>query len=241
MDNIFIGTSNIVIPGNKTTFPDGFQSATRLHYYSHLFNSVEVNSSFYKTPLRSTFEKWAADTGDNFRFSVKLSRDVTHHKTLEADTTLIKKFIGAAEGIGHKKGCLLIQFPGKITIRYFSQVENILQQINTGWRIAVEFRHPSWYIAETNELLHLHKAAIVYHDHPKAKIFAAELNADFIYIRFHGEAGDYRGSYTAQFLKQQADAARKYTQQGKDVFMYFNNTIGDAFHNARYMQTLLNK
>src|SRR6187551_3460492 len=111
---IRIGTSNGHMTGNKSTFPTAYQLKSRLHYYSSLFNSIEVNSCFYKTPLLSTYEKWAHDVPEDFQFTLKLSRDITHAKELNGDLAGMGAFLNAATGTGTKKGCLLIQFPGKI-------------------------------------------------------------------------------------------------------------------------------
>ena len=78
---IRIGTSNGHLPGNKITFPPPFQLKSRLHYYSTLFNSIEVNSCFYKTPLRSTYEKWVQDVPEDFGFTLKLSRILHTQRT----------------------------------------------------------------------------------------------------------------------------------------------------------------
>src|SRR5262249_15784071 len=120
---ILIGTSNVVVPGNKTSFPPAFRSKSRLHYYASIFNSVEINSSFYKIPLQRTYERWTTEVPENFRFSLKISKEVTHAKELKGGLSIIEKFMDTAKGIGDKKGCLLIQFPGKITLDYYEKVE----------------------------------------------------------------------------------------------------------------------
>ncbi len=200
-----IGTSNIVLPGNKQSFPEAFQHKSRLNYYSSLFNTLEVNSSFYKVPMASTFEKWSMEVPENFRFTLKLFREITHVKALHTGLDKINGFINAANQVGNKKGCLLVQFPGKITLEYFNRVEAILQRLEetdqpTQWKKAIEFRSPDWYTGETFELLKEYGASMVLHDIPKAKIFEAGKEAGFVYIRFHGPKGDYRGSYPATGL-----------------------------------------
>jgi uncharacterized protein YecE (DUF72 family) len=238
---IWIGTSNVHIPGNKSTFPPEYRLKSRLHYYSTLFNTVEVNSCFYKTPLRSTYEKWTNDVPDDFRFTLKLSRDITHAKNLSGDLDCMNAFFRAATGTGNKKGCLLIQFPGKITLEHFNQVEQILAELRLHdpedqWRKAVEFRNESWYIAETTELLNEHNATMVLHDFPKARLSGWTGNADFTYMRFHGPIGNYRDSYSEPVLNEKAAMIREMAGSGKDVYIYFNNTAGNAFENARHLQ-----
>ena len=241
-----IGTSNGHIPGKKSSFPSPYQLRSRLHYYSSLFDTIEVNSCFYKTPLRSTYEKWANDVPDDFQFTIKLTRDITHAKELKGDLTCMNNFLDAARGIGRKKGCLLIQFPGKISLEHFNQVENILDELEVydpgyEWRRAIEFRNQSWYVGETNELLNAYKATMVLHDFSKAKVSAFAGKANFVYMRFHGPTGNYRESYSDRMLDEKADVITAFLQSGRDVYAYFNNTAGDAFQNARYLQSRLDE
>ena len=234
---IRIGTSNVHIPGNKTTFPPEYQLKSRLHYYSSIFNTVEVNSCFYKTPQLATYQKWELDVPADFQFTLKLSKEVTHAKELESDLACMENFLGNAKGTGNKKGCLLVQFPGKISLDHFEKVERILLEIERHdpghkWRIAVEFRNESWYTAETWELLDEFDAVMVMHDFKKASNFQIRGKAPFIYMRFHGPDGNYRGSYTDEFLKEKAIDIKRWSGEGKDVYVYFNNTAGETFENA---------
>ena len=240
----YVGTSNIVVPGNQTTYPPEFQGKSRLNYYSSFFNSLEINSSFYKVPMPSTFEKWSLDVRDDFQFTVKLWKEITHVKELKADLDQINNFLNAANKLGKKKGCLLIQFPGKITLDYFTGVEEILSRVHqhdpeNPWRIAVEFRHSGWYVGETFEMMDEYNASLVLHDIPKGRNEALNKNAAFVFIRFHGPTGNYRGSYSDEALKEYAGKIKVWLKEGKDVYAYFNNTIGNAFENARSLQRLL--
>jgi uncharacterized protein YecE (DUF72 family) len=241
-----IGTSNIVVPGSKLSFPREFQQKSRLHYYSTLFNTVELNSTFYKVPMASTFAKWSGEVGQQFLFTIKLSKEITHGKNLQYDLTNIDRFLNAADGLDKKKGCLLVQFPGKISLQYYAAVEKILQRIvemehAIPWRTAVEFRHPDWYVSETFELMDEYGASVVLHDIPKAKNVDLNKGAGFVYLRFHGPAGDYRGSYTDHYLVEQAANIEAWLKDGKDVFAYFNNTIGEAFNNANTLKSMAEK
>lgn len=239
-----VGTSNVVVPGNKQSFPVAFQNSTRLTYYSSLFNTVEVNSSFHKILKSSTLQKWMLEVPEKFQFTLKLYKEITHAKALKSDPDLIGRFLKSIEGIGQKKGCLLIQFPGKITLDYFRQVEQILERLNETdsgheWPKAVEFRSPTWHVGETKDLLQEYGAAMVLHDMPKSKTPDTEIEAPLMYYRFHGPTGNYRGSYSNGFLSQQAEQMRNHLQLGKDVYAYFNNTMGDAFANAITLRVLV--
>jgi uncharacterized protein YecE (DUF72 family) len=238
---LYIGTSNIVLPVARKDFPEGYREMSRLRYYSSLFNSLEVNSSFYKVPKRDTFAKWANDVPDDFRFTVKLWREITHRRKLTYDPDDISLFMQAADGTGAKKGCLLVQFPASITEEYHESVHTILsiiQQHNhaPAWKVCVELRHTSWYNTDsTLQMLNECDASLTGHDMPKSKTLPWTSRRT-LNIRFHGEAGDYRGSYTPDALDDYAHRIDEWIGKGNDVYVYFNNTLGEAFNNARYLQ-----
>jgi uncharacterized protein YecE (DUF72 family) len=242
-----IGTSGIAIAGNKLSFPPGYRLKTRLNYYGSLFDTLEVNSSFYKVPMPSTFEKWSNEVPENFQFTVKLWKEVTHVKELNSDLSNIGLFLDAADRIGTKKGCLLIQFPGKITLAYYKKVEQILACIQkrdneNKWRKAIEFRSSTWYTGETYELLDEYASSMVLHDIPASKNFEVhERKSPFFYYRFHGPKGDYRGSYGEDYLREKSKTICDLLNAGKDVYTYFNNTIGAATQNALQFKTMANQ
>jgi uncharacterized protein YecE (DUF72 family) len=240
------GTSGLVLPvPNKAAFPENFRDQPRLAYYASLFNSLEINSSFYKVPMRSTFEKWAATVPEGFQFTVKLGRHITHERGFIFNPKDIDSFLTAANGLGHKKGCLLIQFPPSLhqNDHNTQQLEILLQSClqsdpSHSWKLAVEFRHSSWYIPAIHRLLDTHWASIVLHDMPASGVATPNENG-FIYIRLHGPAGDYKGGYPNDQLGVYAKRVKGWLAEGKDVYMYFNNTIGDAVANCRAMMKLI--
>lgn len=245
-----IGTSGIVLPGNKTTFPAEFKTSTRLHYYGTLFNTLEINSSFYKIPKFSTFEKWSSEVPEDFLFTVKLWRGITHVKKLEYSVDDLTNFMRAAEGLGSKRGCLLIQFPASIRISDLTQVEKILRDVTDAnqqkqWKIAIEFRHKSWYQEHIYHLLSSYNASLVLHDMPnspslKEDVLSASLNSKCLYLRFHGPTGQYNGSYSNQFIDDYAEQIKKWLASEKTIYIYFNNTIGSALQNAQRLQQKIN-
>lgn len=236
-----IGTSGIVVPGTKQTFPEEYREGSRLHYYSRLFNSLEVNSSFYRVPMQGTFEKWEKEVPDDFEFTVKLWRNVTHAKGLAFNKSDIDSFMRAANGVHHKRGCVLVQFPASITFVLLKSVKKILHHLDrihqkNTWRIAVEFRDMSWYNAVAYDMLETYNACLVIHDMPKSKTPLVDLSVSSVYLRFHGMLGDYRGSYADADLDRYAEHIDKWRDAGKDVYVYFNNTMGGAFENAQRLK-----
>jgi len=239
-----IGTSGIVVPGNKQTIPPRYRDKSRLHYYASLFNTLEVNSTFKKLPMHSTFEKWSADVPLPFQFTIKMGNLVTHVKGLSFDPNSIDAFLDAANGIGEKKGCLLLQFPASITNEYHPQLKKILKHIDKqdsqkAWRKAIEIRSTTWHTSHTYKLLQKFGAALVLQDMQKSNSLEVADSADFAYFRYHGPKGDYRGSYDDDFLYAQAQKFRSLLGNGKDVYAYFNNTMGNAFENALKLKALV--
>ena len=236
-DSIYTGTSNIVLPvPNKLSFPPDYQDKSRLCYYASLFNSLEVNSSFYKVPMPSTVQKWAADVPADLKYTFKLWRDITHNKDLVFKPQDLEKFMHAINGAGDKKGCLLIQFPPSLGIN-INQLRILLDAIviidsEREWKVAVEFRNKSWYTDDVYELLENYHMAMVIQDMPKSATPFIDTDVPFVFLRFHGPNGGYRGSYTDEHLAEYASYITNWQDDGKTVFAYFNNTMGDALQNV---------
>lgn len=239
---MYCGTSNIVLPvANKSLFPPEYRNLSRLRYYSTLFNSVEINQTFYKLPRPLTIERWAADVQNGFRFSVKMWKGITHNKQLAYLPDDVIRFMHTVSGFGNTKGALLIQLPAGTTGENLDRLASLLALVskhNDGWRIAVECRHVSWYTPQLEDLLKSHRATLVEHDMPASMVIAPLAGTPFRYIRFHGIAGDYHGSYGQSQLRTHAEDFRTSENRGREVFCYFNNTIGDAVFNALALQTL---
>jgi uncharacterized protein YecE (DUF72 family) len=172
-------------------------------------------------------------------------KDVTHIKQLNSELVKVDAFITAIELVGNKSGCLLIQFPASITANFADKVEQILLRIqqldaNNVWRKAVEFRHLSWYESDVLQFLKKFKACPVLHDMPNSNsLHLEQWNKNFMYYRFHGPTGSYRGTYDEQFLRQQAQKMRASLTLGRDVYAYFNNTMGSAFQNAMDLKAMV--
>jgi len=241
-----IGTSGIALPGNKQTFPDEFKNQSRLHYYSSLFNTLEVNSSFYKIPLAKTFEKWANDVSDDFKFTVKCWRGITHAKHLNFAKSDIELFMSSVNKLGARSGCILIQFPASIDISYLKKVAEIIdiisqQNASQQWKLAIEVRHPSWYCNAAYELFQKYHATIVIHDMPGSPTPLNVPITDLIYLRFHGPTGNYNGSYNEEYIRLYTEKIRSWLTNVPSIYVYFNNTIGAAFENAQLLKRLVQR
>lgn len=236
--NFYSGISGLQLPIPKHQFPEEFRDSSRLTYYATFFNSIEINSTFYKLPMPRTIEKWISEVPADFRFTFKLWKEITHTKGLAFNENDVKLFFDIASRANEKKGCVLIQFPPSLGKTYIMQLDALLQyigQVNNGWKIAVEFRNKSWYDEDVYELLESYNAAVVVQDIPKSATPMISHASDIVYLRFHGPTGNYRDSYSESFLSEYASYVKEWMEEGKTVYAYFNNTMGDAFNN---LQTL---
>lgn len=235
-----MGTSGILLPyKNQKQYPAEFQGMSRLQVYGHIFNSLEVNSIFYKLPRAATVAQWGASVPEAFRFTFKLWKQITHTPGLHFNAADVASFLDVIAAAGAHRGCILVQFPPSLKYSAFPKLAELLsvlsEQIGGQWALAVEFRDRSWYRPETYDLLDEFGAALVYHDKNGSQSPQQELESSTIYLRFHGPDGNYRGSYDQGLLYEYAGYIRQWREDGKTVYVYFNNTAGDALGN---LQTL---
>lgn len=245
VEHYYSGTSGLLLPvPNKMFYPEEFQEKSRLCYYASLMDSIEVNSSFYKIPMAATMRKWAADVPAKFRFTFKLFKEITHSKELAFDPELVARFFSVINHVGDKKGCLLVQFPPSVRIGHFGQLRALMAVLRATdphflWKIALEFRHPSLYCEEVNELLQEFAMGLVVHDKGPGASPIQDVELDFVYLRFHGPGGNYRGSYADDVLYEYASYVCEWLADGKKVFVYFNNTMGEAIANLNTLRQIV--
>ncbi|WP_212748317.1 DUF72 domain-containing protein [Dyadobacter sediminis] len=243
----YSGTSGLVLPvSNKSFYPDAYKNKSRLTYYASMLNSIEINSSFYKIPMPSTVRNWSEQVPESFMLTFKLWRGITHNKGLSFAPEDVSRFMQTIDQAGRNKGSLLVQFPPSLKISMFSQLEKLMDCITASdperhWKTALEFRHSSWYHEEVYELCDSKGFGIVIHDKPGSATPAIDQEAGFRYLRFHGPDGDYKGSYDVGFLNEYAEYVTEWIQEGKTVFTYFNNTVGEALKNLTTLNTLVNQ
>jgi len=241
----YSGTSGLLLPvKNKLFYPEEFQDKSRLCFYGSLMNSIEINSSFYQVPMASTVKKWANEVPEGFKFSFKLNKEITHNKGLAFDPEAVKHFMGVINGAGPKKGCLLVQFPPSVRIGQIRQLALLMEILRESdpekdWNIALEFRHVSLYHEEIYSLLENYGMAMVIQDKPPAITPLLETDLPFMYLRFHGPGGSYRGSYESALLAEYADYITDWLSAGKTVYTYFNNTMGEAIANLYTLRDLV--
>lgn len=238
---LYLGTSGILLPfKNQKQYPAEYQGQSRLQVYGQIFNSLEVNSIFYKLPRPATVAQWSDAVPDSFRFTFKLWKQVTHNPAMQFDPADIAAFARVIRAADRNRGSILVQFPPSAKFGLFPQLAELLavlrEETEDRWEVAVEFRDKSWYRPETYDLLDDFRAAMVFHDKKGSHSPQDEPSAETVYLRFHGPNGDYRGSYDEGLLYEYAGYIQAWREAGKTVYVYFNNTAGDALGNLQSLR-----
>jgi uncharacterized protein YecE (DUF72 family) len=226
-------------------YPRALAASSWLAFYAERFDTVEVNNTFYRLPERSTFAAWRAGAPKDFLFAVKASRFLTHMKKLREPDEPVARLFSSAEGLGRKLGPVLYQLPANLGID-LERLDTFLRALprsSSGKRIrhVMEFRNPSWYVADTFQLLRSRGVALCLHDKLGSTI-ADPFVGPFVYVRFHGTSGTYSGSYEQPALDAWAHRLAEQLRDGREVFAYFNNDPNAvAVENALRLRATLQK
>jgi uncharacterized protein YecE (DUF72 family) len=222
----------------EVVYPRGLGQAHWLEHYASLFDTVEVNATFYRLPRPRTVAGWAERTPPDFIFAVKASRYLTHVKRLADTRRGTERFLACIEPVERsgKLGPVLWQLPETFH-RDDERLDCALGQLPPG-RHAFEFRHRSWFVPDVEAVLRRHGVALVVGDHPQRRFQTRALTADFAFVRFHyGRGKD--GRYTPRQLDEWADWLRLVRTEA-DVYAYFNNDWqGFAVENATALRERL--
>lgn len=210
-----------------------------LELYAQTFDTVEVNSTFYRLARRSAVEGWVRQTPPGFTFTVKASRYLTHVKRLTGLEEGIKRFYEPLEPllVAERLGPVLWQLPENFH-RDEARLHGWLEALPPGEH-TIEFRHESWFVPEVLDALRAANVALTIGDHPNRPFQSDEATAGWRFIRFHYGQRGRRGNYSERELE--AWAARIATWRAHtDVWAYFNNDWeGFAPRNAVTLRRLL--
>lgn len=203
-------------------YPEDLPKERFLRHYGNFFDTVEVNNSFYQLPKNETFERWRRETGDDFIFSIKASRYITHMKKLKDPGKTLPPLLNGVDLLKEKLGPILFQLPPGWKPNP-ERLHNFLSTLPKGYRYAFEFRNVGWHNSETIDMLQQHGAAFCIFELAGQRS-SKTVTADFIYIRLHGPGKEsYQGSYTSRDLSGWAGAFSSWANQGKEIFCYFDN------------------
>jgi len=240
---IHLGTSAFTAAGWESSFyPTGMKAADYLSYYATKFDTVEVDSTFYRSPSASTVRGWYAKTAKDFIFALKVPQEITHEKALRDCDAEFKAFLAAADILGEKLGPLLFQF-GYFNKKAFAGLDEFLarllpflKKLPKGYKFAVEIRNKNWLVPKFADALRYHGLALVLQDQswmPLPSEYKFDpITTDWTYIRW---LGDFKGIEKVtktwdkvvvdrtQQLSNWVDYCYQITKRGVTIYAYANN------------------
>jgi uncharacterized protein YecE (DUF72 family) len=235
-----IGCSGWNYQAWKDEFYEGKPARLWLQHYAQRFDTVEVNNTFYRLPVKSSVASWVEQTPPHFLFSIKASRYLTHIKRLTDLRGGIARYYERIEPLARsqKLGPVLWQLPATFK-RDDDRLGAALAAFPPG-RHCFEFRHPSWFVEPVYDLLRVHGAALVIGDRPEVKEFQAhEFTADWTFVRFHYGSRGRRGNYSKSELEEWARRFEEWSRD-VDILAYFNNDWeAFAIRNALWLKRRL--
>ncbi len=219
-------------------YPVDLPKTQFLRYYAERFQTVEINSSFYRLPSQETLLKWRETTQEGFLFAVKASRFITHMKKLKEPERTLPPFLGTVDALGQKLGPILFQLPPSWGF-HAERFSAFLSALPHGLRYAFEFRNPSWFNDQAYKAMAERGVAMCIFDLAGFQS-PREVTGELVYLRLHGPKGAYRGQYDERVLRGWANAIHAWARTGKEVYCYFDNDeAGYAARDAYRLRELL--
>ncbi len=221
-------------------YPEGLPQRRWFEHYATLFDTVEINNTFYRLPPAATVEGWAAQAPPGFTFAVKLGAFGSHRMKLRDAVSWLPNHLDRVERLGPALGPTLVQLPPRWR-RNVERLDEFLSVAPGHLRWAVELREPSWLHDDVYETLARHGAALCLHDLLPGMPWLR--TTDWTYVRFHGPdavANPYHGRYTGRRLWRPAARLRAWLDEGCDAYAYFNNDwYGNAVADATWLRERL--
>ncbi|HYH82894.1 MAG TPA: DUF72 domain-containing protein [Longimicrobium sp.] len=230
---IFVGTAGWTLPREQQPrFP---AEGTHLQRYAAMLKAAEINTTFYRSHRASTWARWAESVPDDFRFSAKLPRAITHTARLVDANAALDAFLAEVAVLGAKLACLLVQLPPSLVFEtdVAAAFFQALRERHPGC-VSCEPRHATWFTAEADALLAGASVARVAADPVRAP-GADEPGGwpELAYFRLHGSPRMYYSEYTPEYLDALAARMAKARERGVPVWCIFDNTtLGAATGNA---------
>jgi uncharacterized protein YecE (DUF72 family) len=218
-------------------YPPGVPTRRWLTTYAESFDTVEINNSFYRLPSSDQFTAWANAVPDGFTFAVKASRYITHVLRLRHARDAVDQFVAAARALGPKLGPVLLQLPPTLAVG-LDDLERTLDAFPRDMRIAVEFRHPSWFTDTVGTTLAARDVSCVLAD--RRSQVTGHRTATWAYVRMHEGRGSPSPCYGDRALRAWVDRLDDLWGAGLAGYVYFNNDHqGCAVRNAQRLRVFL--
>jgi len=240
MTKWWIGCSGFYYKHWKELFyPSGLAQNKWFDYYCKYFNTLELNVTFYQFPRLKNLEEWYNKSPEDFAFSVKAPRAITHFKKFVETERMISDFYAIIkEGLHNKLGVALFQLPPNYSYTE-EKLDRILNNLNPEINNVLEFRHTSWWNINVYQKLSKHKISFSGMSHPLLPEDIID-NTKNLYYRFHGVPFLYASEYDKVLLQKFCDEIIT-SGNTSNAYIYFNNDIGgSAIRNALFMKEYCN-
>jgi uncharacterized protein YecE (DUF72 family) len=237
---VYIGTSGYHYQHWRGPFyPERFAASRMLSFYCEHFDTVELNTTFYRLPPKEAVAQWAASTPGHFLFAAKGSRFITHMKKLKDPEMALDRYFDHLAPLGRKLGPIVFQLPPFWECN-LERLTLFLKALPHKERYAFEFRNPTWHTAPVYRLLEKFNAAFCPWDLAGFQS-PIELTADWAYVRLHGPGPEkYQGLYSSVALRKWAKRIEGWSHNLKAVYVYFDNDMeGFAVRNALALRRMV--
>lgn len=218
---VFVGTSGWTYRDWRGPFyPERLPQRAWLTFYAQRFSTVELNVTTYRLPTERDLARWV-DVPGGFRYTIKLSRLITHRKRPGEPQTFVENYFRRIEPLRTRIANVLAQFPPTWQ-RDDEALRRFLDALPPGYRFVVEFRHRSWYDPRVYALLRERNVSMCLHDMAES-VAPHVLTGPVLYVRLHGPVRAYAGSYRRVRLARWAAAIGELGAQVDETYVYFNN------------------
>lgn len=236
---IYIGTSGFYYEHWKGIFyPEDLKKDKYLNFYSKNFKSLELNITFYRLPKKETIKKWVNETPQDFAFSCKLWRRISHLKKLANADDDLKRFLDLVSNFDKKLKVLLVQLPPSFKFNP-EKVLNFMENYDFFIPLVFEGRNKTFFEEDSIKFFKEKNISLASIDSPNFREKYFYTSKPF-YLRFHGSKNLYSSLYTKEELKRAADFIKNGVPKGVDVFVFFNNDFnGYALQNASEISSML--
>jgi uncharacterized protein YecE (DUF72 family) len=223
---------------SKRFYPEELSKKEWFEYYASHFDTVEVNNTYYHLPKEKSVKRWHDLAPENFLYTVKANRFITHVKKLKDAAEPLENFLDAIEPLAEFLGPILYQLPPSLH-KDLPRLEDFIEILPPKIMAVFEFRHNTWFTDDVFDLLDRSGVGFCIHDLGNCDV-PRVITANLIYLRFHDPPGEYHHSYPSSILEELADWAKENRAKAPRVFAYFNNDYNAyAVENAIKLRELL--
>lgn len=210
-------------------YPARLPMSRWLEHYASVFDTVEVNNTFYRLPEPETFARWHERVPPGFLYAIKASRFLTHIRRLREASEPVERLLSHAVPLGDRLGPILYQLPPRwpMNAERLETFLRFLDTLPTAHQHAIEFRDPSWYDEAVFEAVNRPHLTVCLHDMLGSELGPRRVGG-FSYVRFHGATFKYGGRYGRARLAPWAALVADTVRERRPAYVYFNNDIGAA-------------